>query len=208
MSERGEALYNLLSENEEGFYPAHYDEHVFLIVNEGNAWVDFIVEAAQKIDPEISDLDELILAAYDLENNKYSSEWWGYDDEWKTCIHCGDALLISATSAHWKPDYWFVDGEGYACGDCVRSDPDEYLKELNGNHRNCNTILNEAQLKELGFERLDDDYYCGLYDGHCDCPKPIMKKLRVEFPEDVLIFNMDSMHPFQQDYSVYRKATA
>lgn len=65
-----------------------------------------------------------------------------------------------------------------------------------------NTILKEEQLKELGFEKLQGDMYCRIFE-HCDCPQAKMAEVREAHPDKDLIFHMDSMHVFQQDYSIY-----
>ena len=208
----GEALHSLLTEHYDYLDVVEYEEHPFIIVLDGWRCVEKIVEQAKQIDPEISDLEDVILRAYDIDITlKFSSCYWGFGDEWTYCEDCRQAICLSPAHAFDVPDYWFIDGHGYACGDCIRDDEDvseEYLAMLNRNHRNANTIFDEDQLGKLGFKRVDGDYYCRMFS-HCDCPEAVLHEAKKEYSKETdIIFNIDSMNPFEVDYSLFVRVKA
>lgn len=201
-------MWDVLRDNYDYLQISKYEEHLFIIVDGWKVIKDIEAQAKALYPEEIGGFDDVLLHAFEIDaTKKYSSCYWGFCDEWYECIHCGSAFCTSPAHACAVPDFWFVENEGYMCGDCIRSDRDfteEYLRSLNGNHRSANTILTEDCLQQLGFTRFEDDYYCRMFE-HCDCPKPIMKKFKEEYPGADLVFNIEACSPFDVEYALWKR---
>lgn len=54
-----------------------------------------------------------------------------WSDQHDLCITCQRVMTTEPDCHSWRPQYVFVDGEGYECSACTTADrPDEYLDEL------------------------------------------------------------------------------
>lgn len=124
MTEIGKAMLEILDKHQGDLERVYYDgDQPFLIVSGGWDVVNAIVDEARALYPDdITDIEDVVIEACEIKS--YSPVVWGFDDQWKTCVSCGNAIDIIPSGAHWMPDYWLVDGEGYYCGDDIRIDPD------------------------------------------------------------------------------------
>lgn len=103
---------------------------------------------------------------------------YGFDDEWSLCYECGALVRTSPDSYGWQLDGELVDGEGYRCANCVREKPYEYIDA----HVNQNKLLNKYLVDplEVGWTELDADFEHGLHHGQNDDPRAVIKVLNAE----------------------------
>jgi hypothetical protein len=125
----------------------------------------------------------------------------GWEDEWGICDDCGKAIRMSPDSYSWKPYYWLSDG-GIVCGDCVKSDPTDYLEFLRGNDRHCLSF--DIDLTEYGYSLYKGDYEAGFHPGQNADPRKIAIELRQRGIMD-FIFVLDSTGQFDISFSVWVK---
>jgi len=130
-----------------------------------------------------------------------SAEW---SDEWVDCHECGKAYRSQPDSYGWTKSWWFgpYDCE-IICADCTRKHMlDEYLEWLSESHERADLFLDDGELEDAGWRRVDYDFENGLYGGQAASPKKIAAYLhRNGF--DKLIFKVDSVGQFDTDFSVW-----
>ena len=103
--------------NDRNVYSGEMEGHTFLIVHDWET-----VETPEF--PEILSLT----TGYNEEEHAFPDDFWGFSDEYDTCSECNHVIRTSPDSYSWVPDFWESD-YGRICGDCVRSDPDDYIEE-------------------------------------------------------------------------------
>ena len=96
---------------------------------------------------------------------------WG--DEWSGCADRMKLVRTQGDSYSWQPSFWW-DDNGCHCHECTLEDPSDYLDTLKGNAKRCNT-LEDLDLLQYGYKKVDEDYECGWY-GSIDDPKKIAEK--------------------------------
>lgn len=170
-----------------------YEEHYCIF----ETWKD--VERFEAFVKEVLELDESDNVESELETNIV------FFDEYSYCEDCGNIIRTSPDSYSWQPDYYFGDGF-LVCGDCFRSETDyqeAYLEEKINNPKNAiNGLIEEAQLEELGFEKLNDSSYeSGWYSGQNAKPEAIYDKIKDEYEE--IVFFIDSVGQFDIHFSVW-----
>lgn len=128
-----------------------------------------------------------------------------FTDEYTTCDDCGHVIRTSPDSYGWQPDF-FV-GDGYiVCGKCFKDNKDyqeEYLQERINNPNNAiNGIMDEDDLENLGFEKINtDSYENGWHHGQTDIPKEIYNGLNKKYKD--IIFLVDSVEQFDIHFSAF-----
>ena len=128
----------------------------------------------------------------------YETEW---EDEWIACEECGKVFRCSPDSYSWQ-QYGRVSDFGCLCGDCVKSDPSDYLTHLSGNHSVADTL--GIDLEANGYVLHHDGYEAGWYDGQNDDPRTIANKL-IAAGITNFIFSIDYTSQFQVGFSVWVK---
>lgn len=121
----------------------------------------------------------------------------GFCDEYTTCSGCGCVIRTYPDSYNWTADF-AVQNDGIYCEDCY--DHDEYIQDLVNNPNKANTLINEDELLERGFEKLENDYAAGWY-GQYDDPKVIYSKLSEKYDE--ILFMITSQGQFETSFCVY-----
>lgn len=147
------------------FYIGEYEEGDFLILDSwdtANSADDFIAEKSDNDD--IQNLDDL----YDFS--------WGFNDEYDYCSNCCKVIRTSPDSYCWIPDFWLTEGEGYICGDCVRSDfTEDYiefcLEKAKWGHCVGFNLLDPTG---HGFKLVIEDLENGLHHGMNDDPRKLV----------------------------------
>jgi len=134
-----------------------------------------------------------------LEKLGYVIEW---GDEWFTCEGCYKAIRSQGDSYHWIPSYWYSDGCGVYCHECVKSNPVGYLEELSGNHNRCETL--GIPLDKYGYRLYGGNYATGWHPGQDADPSEIAKELREQGIAD-FIFALDENSQFYCTFSVWIK---
>lgn len=120
----------------------------------------------------------------------------GFSDEYTTCGNCGEVIRTSPDSYSWVADYAVQDCEIH-CNKCI--DRPQYLENLVNNFKNANTILEEQEILDAGFTRLDD-YEAGWY-GRYDNPEAVYNSFSDEYRE--IVFSITSQGQFETDYCAY-----
>jgi hypothetical protein len=91
------------------------------------------------------------------------------------CQGCNTVVDIAPTSYGWRPDFWYVDGEGYYCGSCVaKSFAEEYIEH-------CTSAAESNELfgcdlvdpEDHGFRLVAEGLEVGLHEGQSDSPKKV-----------------------------------
>jgi hypothetical protein len=108
------------------------------------------------------------------------SEKLGFDiewsDEWSTCDNCSKAFRTLPDSYGWKGYYAYVDGCG-VCGDCIKSDPYDYLYSLRNDPSRAITIEG-IDPEDWNYRPISNQLYeRGLHQGQNDSPDAILKVL-------------------------------
>jgi hypothetical protein len=134
-----------------------------------------------------------------LEKMGYAIEW---QDEWHTCDNCGKAVRSSADSYSWKRYFWIAEDCNILCGNCVKSDPTDYLDFLSGNPEYCLTF--DIDLSKYGYRKYAGDFENGWYH-RSDNPEIIAKQLRECEGITDFIFVLDEMQQFCIHFSVWVK---
>jgi hypothetical protein len=99
-------------------------------------------------------------------------------------------------------------GDGFiVCKDCLENNEEYmemFLSDKIDNPKTANTILSEDKLKELGFEKINEDYYENGWYGDNDQPSEILEKAKEKFPEKEFIFNVRKIYnPFTTQFDLY-----
>jgi hypothetical protein len=123
-------------------------------------------------------------------------EW---EDEWSTCADCSRLVRTEPDSYGWTPSYAILNECELVCADCIKENPDDYLKELENNPLKAVTF--DIDLEKQGYIHLDDKYENGWY-GTTDDPKKIAKGLRAKGVER-FIFAIDGKGQFNIEFSVW-----
>jgi hypothetical protein len=173
-------LYDLIDDGVE--IQQMYDDHYYFMIVDSQEQVDKFVDTARKLYKEAGGEDEIfvediMVALYGVEYvNQY--DCWGFSDEYSICNCCYKVVRTSPDSYSWVQDYW-TDCE-LICGECVRSNPDDYIEYLTNNIRLANTILPDSVLEEKGWEKQEEVYRNGWFDGMNDKPEDVLKKYNAE----------------------------
>lgn len=123
---------------------------------------------------------------------------WGYDDEWTQCSNCAHAINTMY-------DDFFVDYKEIYCENCVRKEPDNYIKDLINDPQRANTILSDNELMKEGFEKLNaEPFYNGYYDGQNDNPSIILDEMQDRYPNGEFIFSVTNKgNPFTTKFDIW-----
>lgn len=134
-----------------------------------------------------------------------SAEW---SDEWVDCHECGKAYRSQPDSYGWTKSWWLgpYDCE-IICANCTKEyGTEDYLEYLSEHHDHADTFLDDGDLEDAGWRRVEEKFEHGLYGGQAANPKKIAAYLhRNGF--DKLIFKVDSVGQFDMDFSVWVPAT-
>lgn len=141
-----------------------------------------------------------------LETLGCTIEWF---DEWGTCYACQRAFRTEPNSYSWKPYYFFAEEScELFCGDCAKGDEevrDIYIQSLINNHNACATFLNDDDMIELGFERVNDDSYRNDWDDRNDLPQTILENRLNYEPDSENVFTLDENSQFYITFSLWTR---
>jgi hypothetical protein len=89
---------------------------------------------------------------------------------------------------------------GVNCHECVRADPADYLRYVEGRETSAATI--DLDLKDHGYLLVQDGFEHGFYDGQDADPRRVAEALR---RQDIrrFIFKLDRTGQFDCEFSVY-----
>jgi len=124
-------------------------------------------------------------------------EW---SDEWSNCSECGKLFRTSGDSYHWQPSFVMGDGE-ILCHECVESDPEKHLEDLEGDPNRCNTIA-DIDPTDHGYVCVQEKLESGWHEGMTADPKKIAAELEKKGITRFL-FNLDENSQFYSTWSVF-----
>ncbi len=170
--------------------PGYTSKHGIIATGNWNAISKWKNDVSEVVD------DVPVLVGDQLEKLGIDLEW---NDEWKSCCECGKLVRTQENSYGWKRSYYMND-DGVVCHQCVRKNPKNYLKYLQGNNRDCLTI--DLDLKKYGYVLLEDGFENGLHGGQTADPKVIAASLKKQNVKN-FIFRLDEKGQFDIKFSVY-----
>jgi hypothetical protein len=146
----------------------------------------------------VSDLPGRIFDIF--EKMGIEGEW---SDEWSECTECNKLVRTSPDSYSWQRSYWFPEDSGeIICRECVKNDPEEYLRAHEGCTTSCITI-DEIDPADHDYVKVNEDSYeSGWHPGQTDDPKTVAAWLHNQGVKRFL-FRLDSVGQFDSRWSVY-----
>lgn len=123
-------------------------------------------------------------------------EW---SDEWACCDWCHRLARTKPSSFSWQPSFW-EHPLGLFCHTCVKADPTEYLRFLEGRESSAETL--GIDLDEHNYVLVQDGYEHGFHPGQDADPKLVAKALRQQGIAR-FIFKLDGTGQFDCFFSVY-----
>lgn len=132
-----------------------------------------------------------------LEAAGYTLDWC---DQVSRCDDCGKCVETEPTHYGWKRQFHV--GDGYLlCACCLERDPEPLLEALRGDETKALTLDN-IDLADHGYVRVERDFENGWYGGQDDSPKAIAAWLRERDIED-FIFEIDNVGQFDVHFGVW-----
>jgi len=131
--------------------------------------------------------------------SRYAIEW---GDEWATCEDC-DKVFRTQPSGHGWTMYGTLDARGCTCGDCLKKDPEAYLKNFEGKTRRAASV--DVNPGEHGYLRVNPEgrsYQHGLHPGMDDNPVVIAKHLE-DLGVERFLFVLDAGSQFDVTFLLF-----
>lgn len=193
-------------------------DKVYKHINDNHVWDDIYMDITDDEDGDMyiivdshDDIKKLTEVVRDVLNLEDEDIWLDdvlgvevvFNDEYTTCSDCNKVIRVSPDSYSWKPDYYVGDGF-IACNKCFNDTEDYkegYVQERVNNPQQANTILDDEQLRLLGFERMNGSYEAGLHEGQNDNPQIIYDELEDRYDE--VLFSIDGVGQFDTSFSVW-----
>lgn len=148
---------------------------------------------------------------YDTSAIDYITEGeWTFCDEGFTCSECDNWHFYDNQGACSYANYKVYDG-WIECEDCIRENPDNYLREMVNNPNSANTILEDRQLRDLGFEKVNDEPYDNGWYGwnKQDDPKKILSKAQAQDANAEYLFSIrKTYNPWETEWDLWKKEVA
>lgn len=135
-------------------------------------------------------------------------ENWTFYDEGFVCAECYKWHFYDSNGATSYANYQI--GDGYIiCEDCIRENKqnmEEYLRDMIDAPRNANTILTYAELRELGFEKVNEYPYAeGWYGRHSD-PTALLKRAQELYEDCEFVFSVvKNYNPFETEFDLWKR---
>lgn len=134
-------------------------------------------------------------------------EHWTFSDEGYTCSECGKWFFYDNRGGCGYANY-FV-GDGYIlCHDCTKEDSEPYFDSLINNPSRANTLFDNAELMELGWERVNERTYDnGWYEWNTqDDPSKILEEVLKKDPKGEYIFVIKKTgNPWETEFDLWRR---
>lgn len=121
-------------------------------------------------------------------------------DEWATCEGCSKLIRTSPDSYCWQPSYFFAEGDGYYCRECM--DVEEVFESLEGQSANALNMLDPPDPTDHGYTLLESGFEHGFHPGQDADPAVIAKSLS-EFGVKRFLFMIDDVMQFDMKFSLY-----
>lgn len=132
------------------------------------------------------------------------------DDNWATFddgFICDNCYKFYRNSDYYQNYVIFESvSNGICCVDCVKNDDSlksDYINTLINNSDNANTILDDSELEDAGFEDYGAEYANGWY-GRRDSPQQILKDILDKHPEAEVVFSVRKTYNYWETrFKVY-----
>lgn len=131
-------------------------------------------------------------------NQNFELEW---GDEWCACYECGKPVRTSGDSYGWRASYAIVNDCEVLCRECI--DYPELLVEYVNNPEKA-WSFDQKWLIDANFAEIDGKYHGGLQDFSVD-PCKVYRKLKAEFPDDDIVFFIDSVEQFGLEFTAWKR---
>ena len=187
------------------------DENDILVIDDWDS-----VRKLEKIFNEIvkdeEDYEKRQEDEYDTSAVDYITEGnWTFSDEGFMCDECCNWYFYdNRNGACSYANYKIYDG-WIECEDCIRDNPDNYLREIINNPEYANTILDNQQLRDLGFEKVNDEPYDNGWYGwnKQDDPKKILSKAQAQNANAEYLFSIrKTYNPWEIEWDLWKRETA
>lgn len=139
-----------------------------------------------------SRLAKIFEERYDVE-----LEW---SDEWVACDHCRKLFRVSPDSYGWRQYGAFI-GDECVCGDCIKQDPEDYLKSIEGGPRTAISIAGLDPVQH-GYVLLKGECERGLHGGQDADPRVAARSLR-DLGCYRFLFAIEHCEQFSLTFSIY-----
>lgn len=138
--------------------------------------------------------------------NRLTDDDWTFSDEGFVCDECQRWHYYDDRNGVGYVNYFCGDG-WIVCSDCLKENDEYiemYLADKINNPKDANTLLEEDKLKDLGFEKINNDpYENGMY-GDNDQPSNILEWAKKQFPNMEFLFNIRKIYnPFTTQFDLY-----
>lgn len=130
-------------------------------------------------------------------------EWLWYD-EWIVDYECDKAFRTTSDSYFWQPSLVITEGGDYLTPD---NDIDAWIEwAIDEVKAIPDNVWSHADIREAGFEKLNEhSYESGWHPHQTDDPVKILAEMRVQYPDDELIFTWDEQSQFYARFSIWRR---
>lgn len=146
--------------------------------------------------------------AYQDPVDYFTDDNQGFADQYARCYECDTIYCYYPSSG--EPDFSF----GGYCEKCIRENcQEEYLEHLEitqpmKNQLPMNKLFSDEELKQFGYEKLEDDLTIGIYsenEMHNTDPVSLLEQIFTKKPNSKVIFNSGSYNPYTINYEVWIK---
>jgi hypothetical protein len=125
-----------------------------------------------------------------------------WSDEYTSCEDCGKYFRTTGDCYQWTMYGWIHDSS-CLCGDCVKENPDDYIKHLKNNNSMC--CMDFLNLESMGWENLNGTFANGFFEHMHDDPKSIMQEYQKQYPNMDIVFGKLEASQFYIQWQVYGK---
>lgn len=129
---------------------------------------------------------------------------WTFSDEGFVCDDCGYWNFYDERNGCSYQNYHVGDGH-IQCENCIKENPDAYFTSIVDNPRAANTIFNNKELEDMGFEKLNNkgSYAHGWYGREAD-PRKIYDIYREQYPHSELLFSIrKTYNPWETEFDLW-----
>jgi hypothetical protein len=141
-----------------------------------------------------------------LERRGFELEW---SDEWTIVHESGKAYRTSPDCYSWTPYYVHTEDGDVIGGDEIENgdEQDWYVNEyLLNDHKHCN-VFRGVDLTKHGFEKYEpgnpQEYETGFHPGQNDKPQDVFKRIRKQYPQHDIVFQLDGTGQFDCRWSAW-----
>ena len=125
-----------------------------------------------------------------------------WSDEYTSCEECGKYFRTTGNCYQWT--MYGIIREGFCvCGDCIKENPEQYLKHLINNPKDC--CKDFIDLESMGWKNLNGTFANGFFEHMHDDPKGIMKEYQKKYPDMDIVFGKLEASQFYIEWQVYGK---